>query len=282
MHMNIFLALCVYVCERVNLPFACRVIFALPTRRFIYLNNLLLTKKMYRETRTHTHSDLCIQTEKWIRKKSVHWYRKSDPEKEHTSRKELRWRRGGRKKAGTEEAAEAWEACVLGKGGRRRGTWWTVYLISKLSDGRLLHAAKLHTVWLRLVNWRRGQFRFQVEFFPVCTRHFARILSFSVVPFTVVAIAVVVVLFVLGAGTWRRSFTWNSFCLDFGFIFRRHRGMIYALCHSRVCTCVCGCWFVYVCLLVCLVSAHNNNIKSAVISFSCLPFFNIWINECAV
>lgn len=54
MHMNILLALCMYVCERVNLPFACRVIFALPTRRFIYLNNLLLTKKMYRETRTHT------------------------------------------------------------------------------------------------------------------------------------------------------------------------------------------------------------------------------------
>lgn len=192
------------------------------------------------------------------------------------------------KKTRRKEKSWNWRSCrslrgmCVGEGGRRRGTWWTVYLISKLSDGRLLHAAKLHTVWLRLVNWRRGQFRFQVEFFPVCTRHFARILSFSVVPFTVVAIAVVVVvLFVLGAGTWRRSFTWNSFCLDFGFIFRRHRGMIYALCH-RVCTSVCGCWFVYVCLLVCLVSAHNNNIKSAVISFSCLPFFNIWINECAV
>lgn len=62
MHMKIFLALCVYVCERVNLPFACRVIFALPTRRFIYLNNLLLTKKMYRETRTltHTHTQIYV------------------------------------------------------------------------------------------------------------------------------------------------------------------------------------------------------------------------------
>lgn len=48
--------------------------------------------------------------------------------------------------------------------------------------------------------------------------------------------------------------------------------MIYALCHS-LCV-VCGCEFVCVCLLVCLVSANNNNnIKSAVISISCWPFF---------
>lgn len=158
----------------------------------------------------------------------------------------------------------------------RLATWWTVYLICKLLEhkmfwfhtdsGRLLHAVKLNslTAIAAVGCTKRGTISF-------CTRNFARILSFTVVcvhtPMEWEGVGVICL-----AGTWRTSFSWNTFVWILGFLLVEW----FMLC-PRLCVCV---WvLICVCLLVCIFSALTTSKVPLYASFfSFLPFWSIWID----